>query len=377
VPKDPTHASESASVQITPAPPAPDPVADPPEGPETPSPETQEPKEKEKPVSNAIADIKPLHKLGAILSALALVLLVACSPNTNPGTPSHSDTSVAQDAASIQQDERPAWIPAHVPWVHLGNPLDEQSRYQVHVIVAKCFASTTLCTPNDADEIVTADNNLLMTAGATQLWNCLSGVSCSTALSTTNTQLAVGDGSTAPAAGNTDLAAAAGTKINAADASSCTNATPIVCSGTFSPAAASGQVYQFSGFSGAGAAAINNTFEATATSNASTITLLNSAGSGAITVTGGLIKPINYYRQQANASGSAVVATNQITYVATFGTSNANFAWNEWGVTTGAAATNKQAQVPPLLLNRATPGGGLGTKTSAASWTLTVVLSLS
>src|SRR5207244_5023315 len=114
------------------------------------------------------------------------------------------------------------------------------------------------------------------------------------------------------------------------------------------------------------ASAINNTFELSAAS-ASSITLLNSAGSGAITVTGGVAQKVNKYRQIANASGSAVVSTNQIVYVATVGTANGNYIWNEWGMTTGAAATNKQAAPPPTLLNRAVTN--LGTKTSASSWT--------
>ena len=57
------------------------------------------------------------------------------------------------------------------------------------------------------------------------------------------------------------------------------------------------------------------------------------------------------------------------------GNYNANFHWQEWGLTTGAAATNKQAVPPPTLFNHRVQD--LGTKTSAASWTLTVTLSLS
>jgi hypothetical protein len=273
--------------------------------------------------------------------------------------------------------------PDGTPYTHVrtSDGSHPAPRWRAHVRVDKRWGDWTheQIVGGDAPlpyEIVEAEHNLLMTAGATALWNGLSTAGLATPFNTTNCQLAVGDGSTAPAVGNTDLSAALGTKLNAADVTSATNATPIVVAGTYSPTPVVGQVVACSGFSGAGASAINNTFELSAASGSS-ITLLNSAGSGAITVTGGIIQPINKYRQIASASGSAVVTTNQIVYVATFGTSNANFAWNEWGTCTGAAATNKQSVPPPTLLNRATPGGGLGTKTSASTFTLTVTLSLS
>lgn len=58
------------------------------------------------------------------------------------------------------------------------------------------------------------------------------------------------------------------------------------------------------------------------------------------------------------------VSGAQTTYVATFETGDANFAWNEWGVANAAATTG--------LLNRVVES--LGTKTSAQSWTFTVQL---
>jgi hypothetical protein len=217
-------------------------------------------------------------------------------------------------------------------------------------------------------EVVEAENNLLMTTGANQLWTGLSTAGLGTPWSTTNTQLAVGDGSTAPAVGNTDLAASAGSTVNI---SSSTNASPIVLT-TASQSYVAGQVVVVASHTTNTNA--NGTWEVQAATS-TTVTLLNSTGNGVGGATG-TVAPINKYRQIANASGSAVVSTNTLTYVATFATANANFQWLEWGTTTGAAATNKQATPPPSLLNRATPGGGLGTKTSAASWTLTVVLSL-
>jgi hypothetical protein len=226
-------------------------------------------------------------------------------------------------------------------------------------------------------EVVEAEHNLLLTAGATALWNGLSTAGLALPFNTTNCQLVVGDASTAPAVGNTDMAAALATKMNAADATAATNATPIVVTATFSPTPVVGEVYAISGFSGAGAAAINQTFELSVAS-ASSVTLLNSAGSGAITLAGGVLQKVNKYAQRANAAGSAVVSGATLTFVATFGTSNANFTngWLEWGVRIGAQVTNMQAAPPTTLLNRATPGGGLGVKTSASSWTLSIVLSL-
>lgn len=62
------------------------------------------------------------------------------------------------------------------------------------------------------------------------------------------------------------------------------------------------------------------------------------------------------------------LSASQIQFQATFGSSEANFAWAEWATfNAGSGGT---------MLNRAVPGGGLGTKTTG-SWTLTTTLSLS
>lgn len=221
-------------------------------------------------------------------------------------------------------------------------------------------------------ESIDIDGNLLTTAGATAIWNGLVTAGLATPFNSTNAMLAVGDSTTAEAAGQTDLQAATGTKLNAADPTSATNATPIVINGTFSPVPAVGSVVVCAGFSGAGASAINGTFEVQAASG-SAITLLNSAGSGAITVTGATVSPINKYRQLV--SGAPTVSTNQVSFVAAFPAANANFAWQEFAVTTGGAATNKQATPPPTMLNRKVTS--LGTKTSAGTWTLTGTCTLS
>lgn len=55
-------------------------------------------------------------------------------------------------------------------------------------------------------------------------------------------------------------------------------------------------------------------------------------------------------------------ATNVITFQATFGTSEANFAWQEWGVFNASSAGD--------MLSRKVES--LGTKTSAQSWQLEV-----
>lgn len=62
------------------------------------------------------------------------------------------------------------------------------------------------------------------------------------------------------------------------------------------------------------------------------------------------------------------LATNVLTFVATFGTANANYEWVEWGVFNAAAAG--------LMLNRVVESPTLGTKTSAQSWEITCTLTV-
>lgn len=73
-------------------------------------------------------------------------------------------------------------------------------------------------------------------------------------------------------------------------------------------------------------------------------------------------------------SGAPTISTNQTQYAATFGTSVANFQWNEWGIDNGTADSSTTGTAP--MMNRAVVGGSLGTKTSSASWTFTVTISL-
>ena len=59
-------------------------------------------------------------------------------------------------------------------------------------------------------------------------------------------------------------------------------------------------------------------------------------------------------------------ASNALTFRSIFGTSEANFAWNEWGVFNTASAGT--------MLNRIV--ASLGTKTSAQSWQFTVTVTV-
>lgn len=63
------------------------------------------------------------------------------------------------------------------------------------------------------------------------------------------------------------------------------------------------------------------------------------------------------------------IGAQTITFRSTFGTSVANFAWNEWGV------FNSVTDGTGSMLNRKVES--LGTKTNAATWVLTVTLTLS
>lgn len=70
------------------------------------------------------------------------------------------------------------------------------------------------------------------------------------------------------------------------------------------------------------------------------------------------------YPQHTDSTGTS--GSKSITFKATFGTSDANFAWQEWAVFNASTAGR--------MLNRKVES--LGTKTSSATWTLTITLSL-
>lgn len=62
------------------------------------------------------------------------------------------------------------------------------------------------------------------------------------------------------------------------------------------------------------------------------------------------------------------IATNVLTFVATFGTSEANYEWEEWGIFNHTSAGD--------MLNRVVEAPTLGTKTSAQSWEITCTLTV-
>jgi len=66
-------------------------------------------------------------------------------------------------------------------------------------------------------------------------------------------------------------------------------------------------------------------------------------------------------------AGYPTRATNVNTFRATFSTAQANFAWNEWGITN----TTSTGDANQSLLNRKVEDPSLGTKTSAQSWQIT------
>jgi hypothetical protein len=71
--------------------------------------------------------------------------------------------------------------------------------------------------------------------------------------------------------------------------------------------------------------------------------------------------------------GAGTVSTNTLSWTSTFPTGQGNFAWNEWGIDQGTASS---ATVTAPMLNHKIVSGGLGTKTSSASWAFTVTISL-
>jgi len=73
----------------------------------------------------------------------------------------------------------------------------------------------------------------------------------------------------------------------------------------------------------------------------------------------------NKYRQAVDVS-FPTIATNVLTFQATFGTGVANYAWNEWGVFNASSAGT--------MLNRKQEA--LGTKASTQSWQFTCTITV-
>lgn len=62
-----------------------------------------------------------------------------------------------------------------------------------------------------------------------------------------------------------------------------------------------------------------------------------------------------------------------VTFRSTFTTTDANYAWNEWGVFNGSGAGGAGPS-GVVMLNRKVESPSLGTKTSSEAWQLTVAL---
>lgn len=62
-----------------------------------------------------------------------------------------------------------------------------------------------------------------------------------------------------------------------------------------------------------------------------------------------------------------------LTFRANFGTAEANFTWNEWGIFNGSGA-GTAGPTGVVMLNRKVESPNLGTKTSAEVWQLTVTV---
>ncbi len=73
----------------------------------------------------------------------------------------------------------------------------------------------------------------------------------------------------------------------------------------------------------------------------------------------------NKLRKQVSAAPT--ISNNVVTFSASYGTSDANFAWNEFGVANASSGGT--------LLNRFV--SGLGTKSNSASWTINIAVTIS
>jgi hypothetical protein len=212
------------------------------------------------------------------------------------------------------------------------------------------------------DDRLQQDGNLLLLGGISLIFECLIGNGTSTSgqsltfLANSTTWIGVGDSSTATTSTMTDLQAGTNYYSNAADSTypahtagstgktitGATNASPIAITAT-SHGYSTNDIVNINGVGGNTNA--NGTFQITV-SDSNTFTLNGSSGNAAYT------------------SGGIASKNNVLVVKSTFGTSVANFAWNEWVI------RNNGTKGSGSCLNRAVVS--LGTKTSSASWALTV-----
>lgn len=88
-------------------------------------------------------------------------------------------------------------------------------------------------------------------------------------------------------------------------------------------------------------------------------------GGGAFAATQTNLQGLATLRRPLDA-GFPTRAGNVITFRSTFGTAEANFAWNEWGVFNAAAGGTMLNRLPEVL----------GTKTATQTWQFTATLTV-
>lgn len=206
-------------------------------------------------------------------------------------------------------------------------------------------------------ETIRKRDNVLTVGGASIFLEAAKGAA-PTYFSNANSYIGVGDSSTTEVRSQTDLQAASNKLRVAMDSTypthstgtavktitGATNATPIVVTSA-SHGYSNGDFVHVASVAGNTAA---NGLWSIANQATNTFELVGSVGSGAYT------------------SGGDVTVFNVMVWQSTFSTSQANFAWNEWGIFNASAAGT--------MLNRKTFSGG--TKTSAASWQFKVAIAL-
>jgi hypothetical protein len=72
-------------------------------------------------------------------------------------------------------------------------------------------------------------------------------------------------------------------------------------------------------------------------------------------------------------TGAATLGTRQLSFSASFGTADGNFAWNEFGIDVSAPTVAASAVVGTLLFNRVA-GIAQGTKASGQTWSATATI---
>lgn len=258
----------------------------------------------------------------------------------------------AQVGAAFGQNEKGLWMPQ---WVVEKRKID-WNQYRIDKALAI-----------QPYESIRVEGNLLLFGGAATIWQQMIGAGTGTAgqnltyFNNGNAALGVGDSSTAEAATQTDLAAASNKLRKGMDATypiatdgsasktitAATNASPIAVTST-AHGYATNDVVNITGV--AGNTAANGTWIITVI-DANTYSLNNSTGNGAYT------------------SGGISTKNNVIVFQSTFANAEANWAWQECGLFN--SATNGVGR----MVNRKVTS--LGTKTSAGSWTLKLLLTLS